>query len=109
MAFARQRVAVQLPCGTCRHRGLCTIEEQIEADLVLNIEGVGRPVRLALSCSEYSKAGTPATLGVRRPMPSARPGAPRPRRSVSEETRARMAEGQRRRWERARGEGSPES
>jgi hypothetical protein len=50
----RQRVRVELPCGQCTHQGICTIEEQIEQDVTLNIVGIGRPVRLYLGCSIFS-------------------------------------------------------
>lgn len=55
LSLVRQRVKVELPCGQCVHHGLCTIEEQIEQDVTLTVIGVGRPVRLYLGCSIYSK------------------------------------------------------
>lgn len=54
-SLVRQRVKVELPCGQCVHHGVCSIEEQIEQDVTLTVVGVGRPVRLYLGCSIYSK------------------------------------------------------
>lgn len=52
----RQKINVQTPCHSCRHTGLCSIEQQIEENLVLEIIDIGKTVRVAIDCSAYERA-----------------------------------------------------
>lgn len=71
----RQRIRVQLPCGPCSHYGVCQIQEQLEQDLTLNIEGIGTPVTVAITCSLFAKRREPRDPElVARVMTAARTG-----------------------------------
>lgn len=71
----RRKIRVLTPCGECRFAGLCSIEQQIEENLVLEVIEIARDAKIELLCSEFEHSDSRK----------------RPRSSWSDDRRARFA------------------